>query len=648
LKSRVANTVSLAFCLAIVVLTASLVDAQSLSGESSSSQSSSTISLPRLVQFSGTVGNDQGEPRPGTVGITFSLYKDEQGGAPLWMETQNVTLDSTGHYTVQLGATEPDGLPIDVFASGEARWLGVQPEKQSEQPRVLLMAVPYALKAADAATIGGLPPSAFMRAQPQSGASSDGNEPALNTAPQVVSASTLKDVQTSGGKATFFPLWTNATTIGNSLLSQAGSDVTLAGNLFLQKGNLNVGEGQLLGQTGFFQSNNGTQVFQATQTGSTGNGVEGISEANNGVGVFGSGVTGVSGFGLSNGTGVSGQGGIGVFGNAPATTGPTTGVLGKISTSSENSAAVEGVAEGNGLTFAVAGLNFSGTDFSAGVAGFGGGFGTVFGVEGSTSSRNGVGVYGTGDSSSLTGQHFLGCCAFGVWGDTGLSFATDLGAAGLIGTADDARAIFLQNDSPSGVPTAFMQQSAAGKFALMAGGGNNTNSCTIDTNGSLFCPGGTSVVASVDSGLRQVALYGVQSPQSWFEDFGSGQLANGQTRVSLEPAFAQTVNTSSDYHVFLTPKGDCRGLYVSKTTPTGFEVRELGGGQSSVAFDYRIVALRRGFESVRMEDMTKRMAEATVPMPKGRSVGRQIPRPIVPAAGLATSSATLATTPSTR
>ena len=58
-----------------------------------------------------------------------------------------------------------------------------------------------------------------------------------------------------------------------------------------------------------------------------------------------------------------------------------------------------------------------------------------------------------------------------------------------------------------------------------------------------------------------------------------------------------------EYHVFLTPKGDCKGLYVANETPAGFEVHELGGGQSTVAFDYRIVARRKGYESVRLADV---------------------------------------------
>ncbi len=115
-------------------------------------------SLPRLVRISGTVSG----AHDATLGITFALYQDQTGGAPLWQEVQNVAIDATGHYSILLGATSKDGLPADLFASNEARWLGVQVEQEAEQPRVLLVSVPYALKAGDAETIGGHPVSDFV------------------------------------------------------------------------------------------------------------------------------------------------------------------------------------------------------------------------------------------------------------------------------------------------------------------------------------------------------------------------------------------------------------------------------------------------------------------------------------------------------
>jgi hypothetical protein len=122
--------------------------------------------VPRLVKFSGIAKDEIGKPRTGTVGITLAIYKEPVEGAPLWLETQNVELDEQGRYTVLLGATQNEGLPLGLFTAGEQRWLGVrvnQPEEM-EQPRVLLVSVPYALKAADADTVGGMPASAFALA----------------------------------------------------------------------------------------------------------------------------------------------------------------------------------------------------------------------------------------------------------------------------------------------------------------------------------------------------------------------------------------------------------------------------------------------------------------------------------------------------
>src|SRR4029077_11354811 len=61
-----------------------------------------------------------------------------------------------------------EGLPLELFTTGEPRWLGLQANlpKEVEQPRVLLVSVPYALKAADAETLSGLPASAFALAAP--------------------------------------------------------------------------------------------------------------------------------------------------------------------------------------------------------------------------------------------------------------------------------------------------------------------------------------------------------------------------------------------------------------------------------------------------------------------------------------------------
>jgi hypothetical protein len=177
--------------------------------------------VPPLIPYSGVAKDLNGKPMSGTVGVSFLLYKQEQGGAPLWLETQNVKADARGQYSVQLGTTLPNGIPTDLFSSGEARWLAVQISGQAEQPRVLLLSVPYALKAADAQTIGGLPPSAFVLAAPSSGGATPSPAAAVTS-----SAAPPAGAVTGSGTVGFLPLWDSTSDIISSVIFQSGTGST--------------------------------------------------------------------------------------------------------------------------------------------------------------------------------------------------------------------------------------------------------------------------------------------------------------------------------------------------------------------------------------------------------------------------------------
>jgi trimeric autotransporter adhesin len=200
----------------------------------SSGQTETAAVVPPLVKFSGAVSDGNGKPMSGVIGVTFALYKEAQGGAPVWMETQNVQADRLGNYSAMLGSTTSRGLPSDLFVSGEARWLGVQVSGQEEQPRVMLLTVPYAMKAGDAATVGGLPPSAFMLAAPvASNGSHESDAASAGTAASATPAVT-SNVTTSGGAVNAIPLFTTGTNIQNSLLTQTGTTaVNVGGKLNL-------------------------------------------------------------------------------------------------------------------------------------------------------------------------------------------------------------------------------------------------------------------------------------------------------------------------------------------------------------------------------------------------------------------------------
>jgi len=178
---------------------------------------SAETAVPPMIPISGTALDSQGNALTSEKNVTFQIYKTEKGGESLFTETQTVTPDGSGQYKVQLGASLSGGIPIDLFSSGEARWLEVQIIGEQPQPRVLLVSVPYALKAADSATLGGLPPSAFALAGANASASA-----AIVPAISPDAAST---VTATGGTANKLAKFSGSNTIVNSILFDNGTEV---------------------------------------------------------------------------------------------------------------------------------------------------------------------------------------------------------------------------------------------------------------------------------------------------------------------------------------------------------------------------------------------------------------------------------------
>ena len=178
--------------------------------------SAAVAQVPAVIQFSNVATDEAGGALSGSVAMTFSLYNSARGGEPLWSETQNVPLDNSGHYSVYLGITRVSGVPVSFFATGQARWLGVQIAGQAEQPRLFLVSVPYAMKAGDAATVGGLPPSAFVLAAP------GGADTSISS-----SSGSAGNAANIGGSGTqsYIPIWTNNSgNLGDSILYQSGGN----------------------------------------------------------------------------------------------------------------------------------------------------------------------------------------------------------------------------------------------------------------------------------------------------------------------------------------------------------------------------------------------------------------------------------------
>jgi hypothetical protein len=125
----------------------------------------------------------------------------------------------------------------------------------------------------------------------------------------------------------------------------------------------------------------------------------------------------------------------------------------------------------------------------------------------------------------------------------------------------------------------------------------------------------------------QRLLHCMESPEHWFEDFGSAKLARGRAVVKLDVNFAKVIKPG-DYRVFVTPEGNCHGLYVRHKNANSFEVHELTGGKSSVAFSYRIVGRRKDIKG------HQRFAKDPLPPLPTRAARRTPRKPVPTAAGL--------------
>ena len=97
-----------------------------------------------------------------------------------------------------------------------------------------------------------------------------------------------------------------------------------------------------------------------------------------------------------------------------------------------------------------------------------------------------------------------------------------------------------------------------------------------------------------DENGRGRAMFCPEAPEVLFQDYGEGQLQNGFAHITLDPLLTRNVRVDETHHlkVFIQLNGDCRGVFVSNRTGSGFDVKELQEGASNVSFTWQIVAAR--------------------------------------------------------
>jgi hypothetical protein len=214
--------------------------------------------------------------------------------------------------------------------------------------------------------------------------------------------------------------------------------------------------------------------------------------------------------------------------------------------------------------------------------------------------NNAIGVLGSADAVGVFGRSrttgVVGDASAGQHGVEGVG-----SLAGVYGHVDFA------NPNPDGAgvlgaAAADLQDldKYTGRAGVFVGPVDVIGKLTV--TGDQVVWGAKSAAAKHTDGSHRL-LYCVESPESQFEDFGEARLVGGAANVKLDRDFAAVADLSQ-YHVFLTPYGDSNGLYVANRSRSGFQVREQGGGKSSVAFSYRVVAKRRHVATKRFQKVT--------------------------------------------
>jgi hypothetical protein len=269
-------------------------------------------------------------------------------------------------------------------------------------------------------------------------------------------------------------------------------------------------------------------------------------------------------------------------------------------------------------------------NYRFGVVGYGR-FGGVVGCGGTAIQRPlnsysvNVGVHGT--SRDFSGVAGTSLTRVGVYGQVEAGFALPtILHAGVLGAAETQPGVIgfsIENDgvqgqsfsrgsfgvsgrSNSGYGVYGFSNDSVGVFAET---GNPTGYAgffngNVAVNGRFIAASKQAVVPFPDGTQR--VLVCMESPEHWFEDFGAAKLTRGRAIVKLDADFAKVIKR--DYRVFITPEGDCRGLYVRRKGAANFEVRELMGGKSSIAFSYRIAGRRKDINGHR------RFAKFDMPM----------------------------------
>jgi hypothetical protein len=239
------------------------------------------------------------------------------------------------------------------------------------------------------------------------------------------------------------------------------------------------------------------------------------------------------------------------------------------------------------------------------------------GVRGTSFNRSGM-LGQSAVNSGVQGQSTLSSGVTGVSGTQGPPVPNTPNIAAVVGTSDSRHGVIGTSNASVGV-IGFSNNIGVLGFTI------TPSALAGQFIGNIQVTGTKAAVVPFPDGTHR-ALYCMESPDLWFEDFGEAKLVRGRAVVKFDPNFAKVI--TGDYRVFFTPEGDCRGLYLRRKSAATFEVGELMGGKSSIAFSYRIVGRRKDIQGhkrfAKIDTRLPLPATAARPPRKGAPTSREL------------------------
>jgi hypothetical protein len=255
-------------------------------------------------------------------------------------------------------------------------------------------------------------------------------------------------------------------------------------------------------------------------------------------------------------------------------------------------------------------------------------------VYGEAVVTNGIGLYGNCNTAS----NGRGVFAYANGAGTTLAgyvYNANVSGAGFIGTGSGATfagGSWFQNGAGgcfNGLPLGITVYSGPSTTTNGQGGGyfvgsmstasvaNQYAYVSYRTGAIWYKIFGTGSVSSILRNQKSAdkVVFCPEATEILLQDYGVGELKNGKAHIDIDPVVSQNivVNDKHPLKVYITLKGECNGVYVTNETSTGFDVIELGKGNSNEKFNYLIVANRADEIDEKTGEIMSHNADARLP-----------------------------------